>query len=102
MPPEALKVPPVYSKKLDVFSSGVVAVQIMTRNFPDPGPPTMEIEIEDTQSPFGTALVPVLEVERRKNHIDLINPTHSLLPVALDCLRSGRENAPLHRSSAIA
>ena len=26
MPPEALKVPPVYSKKLDVFSSGVVAV----------------------------------------------------------------------------
>jgi len=32
MPPEALKVPPVYSKKLDIFSSGVVAVQIMTRS----------------------------------------------------------------------
>ena len=94
MPPEALKVPPVYSNKLDVFSSGVVAVQIMTRNFPDPGPPTMEIEIDDTRFPSGTALVPVLEVERRKNHIDLINPTHPLLPVALDCLKNRERERP--------
>jgi len=34
MPPEALKVPPVYSKKLDVFSSGVVAVQTLTQALP--------------------------------------------------------------------
>ena len=50
MPPEALKVPPEYSKKLDVFSSGVVAVQIMIRKFPNPGPPMMEIEIQDTST----------------------------------------------------
>ena len=94
MPPEALKIPPVYSKKLDVFSSGVVAVQIMTRNFPDPGPPTMEIEIQDARFPSGTALVPVLEVDRRKNHIDLINPAHPLLPVALDCLKNRERERP--------
>ena len=92
MPPEALKVPPVYSKKLDVFSSGVVAVQIITRNFPDPGPPTMELE--DARYPSGTVLVPVLEVERRKNHIDLINPTHPLLTVALDCLKNRERERP--------
>ena len=94
MPPEALKVPPVYSKKLDVFSSGVVAVQIMIHKFPDPGPPMMEIEIQDTRFPSGTALVPVLEVERRKNHIDLINPAHPLLPVALDCLKNRERERP--------
>ena len=92
MPPEALKVPPVYSKKLDVFSSGVVAVQIITRNFPDPGPPTMELE--DARYPSGTVLVPVLEIERRKNHIDLINPAHPLLTVALDCLKNRERERP--------
>ena len=104
MPPEALKVPPVYSKKLDVFSSGVVAVQIITRNFPDPGPPTMEME--DARYPSGTVLVPVLEVERRKNHIDLINPAHPLLPVALDCLKNRERERPsaeelCHRIAAL-
>ena len=94
MPPEALKVPPVYSKKLDIFSSGVVAVQIVTRNFPDPGPATMEMEIQDTRFPSGTVLVPVLEVDRRKNHIDLINPAHPLLPVALDCLKNREKERP--------
>ena len=94
MPPEALKVPPVYSKKLDIFSNGVVSVQIMTRNFPDPGPPTMEMEIQDPRFPSGTALVPVLEVDRRKNHIDLINPAHRLLPVALDCLKNREKERP--------
>ena len=94
MPPETLKVPPVYSKKLDVFSSGVVSVQIITRNFPDPGPPTMEMEIQDAQFPSGTVLVPVLEVDRRKNHIDLIDPAHPLLPVALDCLKNRERERP--------
>ena len=37
MSPEALDEPPSYTKKLDSFSFGVLAVQIMTRQFPDPG-----------------------------------------------------------------
>jgi len=39
-------------------------------------------------------LVPVLEVERRKNHIDLINPTHPVLAVALDCLKNRERERP--------
>ena len=35
MPPEALSEPPVYSKKIDCFSFGVLQIQIMTRQFPD-------------------------------------------------------------------
>ena len=31
--------------------------------------------------------MPVLEPERRKNHIDLIDPNHALLPIAMDCLK---------------
>ena len=84
MPPEALKEPPVYSKKIDCFSFGVLQIQIMTRQFPDPGPPKRVIE--DSRSPTGTMEMPVLDSERRKSHIDLIDPTHTLLPTALGCL----------------
>ena len=67
------------------LSSGAVAVQIMTCLFPDPGPAMMEME--DARYPSGTVLVPVIEVERRKDHIDLINPTHPLLSVARSVVR---------------
>ena len=36
MPPEAVKDKPVYTEKIDCFSFGVIAVQIMTRLFPQP------------------------------------------------------------------
>ena len=38
--------------------------------------------------------VPVLEAERRKNHIDLIEPTHVLLPIAKDCLKYKERERP--------
>ena len=44
MPPEAISEPPVYSKKMDCFSFGVLQIQIMTRQFPDPGPAMRVIE----------------------------------------------------------
>ena len=84
MPPEALSELPVYSKKIDCFSFGVLQIQIMTRQFPDPGPAVRVIE--DSRSPTGTMKMPVLDSERRKSHIDLIDPTHTLLPTALGCL----------------
>ena len=47
MSPEALGEPPVYTRKLDSFSLGVLGVQIMTRQFPDPGNRFQVIEISD-------------------------------------------------------
>ena len=87
MAPEALRNPPVYSEKLDIFSTGVIAVQIMTRNFPDPGPAMTAHK--DPRYPTGTILVPTPEIERRKTDIDMIDAAHPLLLVALDCLKDG-------------
>ena len=92
MPPEALREPPVYSKKIDSFSFGVLQIQIMTRQFPDPGP-AMRV-VEDSRSPTGTTNMPVLDSKRRKSHIDLIDPTHTLLPTALDCLSYLEKDRP--------
>ena len=92
MPPEALREPPVYSKKIDCFAFGVLQIQIMTRQFPNPGP-AMRV-VEDSRSPTGTINMPVLDSERRKSHIDLINPTHTFLPTALGCLSYLEKDRP--------
>ena len=92
MSPEALKDRPVYTNKLDSFSLGVLCVQIMIRQFPDPG--DRVIEVEDSRYPTGKIEVPVPEIDRRQSHIDLIDPAHPLLPVALDCLRDRDRERP--------
>ena len=89
MPPEALREPPQYTKGLDCFSEGVMMIQVCTRLWPEPGPRTQIIE--DSRYPMGFVETPVAESERRKNHTDLIDPTHPLLPIAMDCLKY-REN----------
>ena len=90
MPPEALREPPRYTKKLDCFSEGIIMIQVCTRLWPKPGPRTQLVP--DSRSPTGSTEMPVLETERRKNHIDLIDPNHALLPIAMDCLKyQGRE-----------
>ena len=77
MPPEALVNPPVYSSKLDVFSCGVLFVQIITGEFPNPGPHTCKIEVgNDPRFPSGRALVEVPELKRRREHLDLAPPLH--------------------------
>ena len=85
MPPEAGREPPRYTKKLDCFSQGVIMIQVCTRLWPEPGPPFQSVPYD--QSPTGMTEVPVLERERRKNHIVLIDPTHALLPIVMDCLK---------------
>ena len=92
MPPEALREPPRYTKKLDCFSEGVIMIQVCTRLWPEPGPRTQLIQ--DSRYPTGTIEVPALEVERRKNHIDKINPTHMLLVIAVDCLHYQENDRP--------
>ena len=95
MSPEALIEPPTYSEKLDVFSSGVVAVQIITQQFPEPTSSMMRRD--DPMSPTGFSLTPVSELERRKNHIDLIDLKHPMLPLIESCLKDRDRNRPSAR-----
>ena len=93
MPPEAVKEKPTYTEKIDCFSFGVLIIQILAQVFPDPG---KRQETMDFSHRGRKVLISVPEVERRKNHIDLIQPNHPLLAIALDCLNeleSGRPSA---------
>ena len=92
MPPEALMEPPRYTKKLDCFSEGVIMIQVCTRLWPEPGPRTKSVPFPS--SPTGMMEVPVLETERRKEHIDMIDSEHSLLPIAMDCLHYQESERP--------
>ena len=92
MSPEALEDPPRYTKKLDSFSFGVLGIQVITRQFPDPGPRVKKIN--NPESPTGKIEMPVLEMERRKSQTDSINPYHPLLRLATDCLSYNEEDRP--------
>ena len=94
MSPEALGEPPVYTDRLDSFSLGVLGIQIMSRQFPDPGDRFHVVAIVDPRFPSGRAKVDIPEIERRQPHISLINPDHPLLPVALDCLKDNDRERP--------
>ena len=94
MSPEALADPPEYSEKLDVFSCGVLLIQLVTRKFPNPGPRTYTIQINDPRVPSGEVLVLVPELDRRREHLDLVPPTHPLLQVALDCIKDKEDDRP--------
>ena len=85
MPPEAVKDKPEYTEKIDCFSFGVITVQIITRQFPKPG--DRLVTINDSRYPQGTLKLCVPEIERRQNHISKIDPNHTLLQVALNCLK---------------
>ena len=92
MPPEALREPPWYTKKLDCFSEGVLMIQVCTQLWPEPGPRTYTIP--DPRSPTGTTEMPVLDTQRRKNHIELIDPSHPFLPLIEKCLTYIEDKRP--------
>ena len=94
MPPEAVQDKPVYTEKIDCFSFGVIIIQIFTRQFPKPGDRLQRIELNHPGLPTGSVLVEVPEVNRRQNHISQIPPNHSLLPIALDCLKDKDSKRP--------
>ena len=97
MPPEATRIPPLYTDKIDCFSYGVLGIQIMTRQFPTPIDRFKEVRIHDPQFPSGSIEVRVPEVERRQEHISLIAQAHPLLEVALDCLKDKDGERPSAR-----
>ena len=90
MPPEALRAKPRYSQKLDVFSLGVLIIQIISRAFP--APTDAEIVMENPLEP--TKIIVVPELERRKEDINKIPPDHPLLSTAYHCLKDRDKDRP--------
>ena len=94
MPPEAVQDKPVYIEKIDCFSFGVITVQVLTRQFPNPGDRLQRVKLNHPGLPTGQLLVQVPEVQRRQNHISKVDPNHPLLKVALDCLKDKDNERP--------
>lgn len=82
MSPEALRIPPTYSEKLDVFSLGVLMVQIVTCKFPTPKDPKKTIR----DARLGVIEMPVPELERRRDDINEMSIDHPLKHMTLNCL----------------
>ena len=67
-------------------------VQIITRTFP--ALTDAEIVLEDDSYPTGEEIIPVPELERRKKDLDKVPSTHTLLPIALHCLKDRDRQRP--------
>ena len=91
MSPEALDEAKTYTAKLDVFSFGVIVIQILTRQFPNPTDRFRIVEVAEFEEEVRMV---VLETERREAHLKLIPDTHSLKPLALQCLRKKERQRP--------
>ena len=93
MSPEALDEAKSYTAKLDIFSFGVIVIQILTRQLPNPTdrlrtvhvPQRENEEHEDEEN--GEVRVTVPETKRRQDHLQLIPDTHCLKSLALQCLK---------------
>ena len=84
MSPEALDEAKSYTAKLDIFSFGVIVIQILTRQFPNPTDRFQSIH--DPRYDKEVRLV-VPETERRQAHLQLIPDTNPLKPLVLQCLK---------------
>ena len=79
MPPEALSPNPHYNEKVDIFSFGVLMLEIATQQEPQRG-------LE------GIGAVP--ERERRKEHLDHLPEGHPLKALILRCLENDPHDRP--------
>ncbi|CAI8043188.1 Ras-related protein Rab-8B [Geodia barretti] len=89
MSPQTFSNPPQYTTKLDIFFFGVLSVQIVTRQEPNP---TDRHQPIPHQSPGVCREVP--EVERRAAQLETIADDHPLKPVSLKCLTDEEEGRP--------
>ena len=91
MSPEALDEAKSYTAKLDVFSFGVIVIQILTRQFPNPTDRFRHVSVAEFEE---QVRVVVPDSERRKAHLQLIPEAHSLKPLALQCLKKKENERP--------
>ena len=80
MSPEALDEAKNYTAKLDIFSFGVIVIQTLTLQFPNPTDCFQLVYSSEFNEEI-RRVVP--ELERREAHLKLIPDTHSLKPLAL-------------------
>ena len=79
MPPETLRSTPHYTEKIDVFSLGVLMLEVATGRFPSAG-----LEGIGTQP----------EVVRRKRDLSKLSDDHPLRPIILECLKDDYKERP--------
>ena len=91
MSPEALDEAKLYTAKLDIFSFGIIVIQILTRQFPNPNDRFRLVSVPQFEEPLRQE---VPETERRKAHLQLIPEAHSLKPLALQCLKKKENERP--------
>lgn len=89
MPPEAKAHKSVYSTKIDVFSFGVLILNVLTHEWPS-GDPVLD--------PKTHLEIPVTEVEKRKACFDKMDKESPLYSLAVECL----DNDPKKRPDATA
>ena len=91
MSPEALDEAKSYTAKLDVFSFGVIVIQILTRQFPNPTDRHQMVYVAEFDEMLKRE---VPDSERRKTHLQLIPEAYSLKPLALQCLKKKENERP--------
>ena len=91
MSPEALDEAKSYTAKLDIFSFGVIVIQILTRLFPNPTDRFRIVYVAEFDEMLRREIA---ETERRKAHLQLIPEAHSLKPLALQCLKKKEDERP--------
>ena len=92
MPPDSIGESPEYTCKIDCFSFGVLGVQILTRLFPEPSQRYSRPVQDPPSSSLMVRVVP--EIERRKEHLDMIDKNHPLLELLYKCLKDEETERP--------
>ena len=90
MPPEALMARLTYTSKIDSYSYGVMIIHVLCGRWPFPA----DAFRPDPQNP--EVMLPVLELDRRAEHLLDISQDHPLMGLIRQCL----SNAPTYRPEA--
>ena len=92
MPPEALRPKPSYTDKLDIFSAGVLIIQVISRKYPEPTDASKIVD--DPTAPTGEKMIFIPEFERRASDIRRVPSDHTLLSIARHCLKDRDRERP--------